>query len=172
MPSVKILEKKQAQAAELTEKLKRAQAGVLVNYSGITVEQDTALRKSLREAGVEYRVYKNTMTGRACKEAGYEGMTAYLEGMNAIAFSESDPIAPARILCEFAEKNEKLQVRAGFVDGSVLDEAGVKSLAATPSKEVMVCKIMGCLKSSLFGLAYVLQAKIDKDNAGTEEAAE
>lgn len=169
MPSATILEKKQAQVAELTENLKRAQAGVLVNYTGITVEQDTALRKSLREAGVTYRVYKNTMTGRACKDAGYEGMLAYLEGMNAIAYSETDPIAPARILCAFAEKNEQFTVRAGFVDGGMLDEAGVKALAATPSKETMVCKIMGSMMSSLYGLAYVLQAKIDKDSEGTAE---
>ena len=123
MPSIKILEKKQALAAELTEKLKQAQAGVLVNYSGITVEQDTALRKTLREAGVEYRVYKNTMTARACAAAGYADMEQYLTGMNALAVSSTDPVAAAKILKDYADKIETFNLVAGYIDGGVINAA-------------------------------------------------
>ncbi len=171
MPSAKILESKQALVADLSEKLKKASAGVLVGYCGMTVEQDTALRKALREAGVEYKVYKNTLCGRACEEAGYGAIKEHLEGMNAIAISENDPIAAAKIIKGFADKVDTLKIKAGFIDGDVLDEKGVVALAEIPSKETMICKIMGCLRSSLYGLAYVLQAKIDKDNGG-EAAAE
>ncbi len=166
MPSTKILEQKQAATAALTESIRNAAAGVLVSYTGITVEQDTALRKALREAGVEYHVYKNTMTGRACDAVGYGEMKQYLSGMTALATSATDPIAPAKILKEYADKIECFQIKAGFIDGAVIDEKSVLDLANTPSKEVMVCKIMGSMMSSLYGLAYVLQAKIDKDSEG------
>ena len=171
MPSAKILEKKQAECAELTEKIQNAIAGVLVSYTGITVEQDTQLRKALREAGVDYKVYKNSMTGRACEACGYGDMKAHLEGMNALAISAEDPIAPAKILKEYADKIETFQIKAGFIDGGVIDAAAVNELASTPSKEEMLCKIMGSMMGPLYGLAYVLQAKIDKENGG-EEAAE
>ena len=104
MPSAKILEQKIADTAALVEKLKSAVSGVVVSYNGINVEQDTALRKTLREAGVDYRVYKNTMTGRACDEAGYAEMKNYLGGMTALAISKDDAVAPAKILKEYAEK--------------------------------------------------------------------
>ena len=170
MPSAKILEKKQAECAELTEKIKSAVAGVLVNYTGITVEQDTALRKALREAGVDYKVYKNSMTGRACEACGYGEIAPYLEGMNALAISAQDPIAPAKILKQYADKIESFQIKAGFIDGGVIDAAAVNDLASTPSKEEMICKIMGSMMGSLYGLAYVLQAKIDKEEAGAADA--
>ena len=170
MPSAKILEKKKAECAELTEKIQNAIAGVLVTYNGITVEQDTQLRKALREAGVDYKVYKNSMTGRACEACGYGEMKAHLEGMNALAISAEDPIAPAKILKEYADKIETFQIKAGFIDGGVIDAAAVNELASTPSKEEMLCKIMGSMMGPLYGLAYVLQAKIDKEEAG--EAAE
>lgn len=171
MPSAKILEQKQAATNALTESIRNATAGVLVNYMGITVEQDTALRKALREAGVEYHIYKNTMTGRACDAVGYGEMKQYLSGMTALATSATDPIAPAKILKEYADKIESFHIKAGFIDGAVIDEKSVLELANTPSREVMVCKIMGSMMSSLYGLAYVLQAKIDKENGG-ETAAE
>ena len=166
MPSAKILEKKQAECAQLTEKIQNAVAGVLVSYTGITVEQDTQLRKALREAGVEYKVYKNSITGRACESCGYSDIKAYLEGMNALAISAQDPIAPAKILKEYADKIETFQIKAGFIDGGVIDAAAVNELASTPSKEEMLCKIMGSMMGPLYGLAYVLQAKIDKEEAG------
>ena len=166
MPSAKILEQKVADTAALVEKIKAAPSGVLVSYTGITVEQDTQLRKALREAGVDYKVYKNSMTGRACEACGYGDIKAHLEGMNALAISAEDPIAPAKILKEYADKIESFQIKAGFIDGGVIDAAAVNELASTPSKEEMLCKIMGSMMGPLYGLAYVLQAKIDKEEAG------
>ncbi len=171
MPSNKILEEKKQVVESLAAKLQTAQGGVLVKYEGIKVSEDTELRAALRKAGVEYTVMKNTLTGRACDIAGYADMKQYLSGMTAIAFSQNDPIAPAKIMKEFADKIESFEIKAGFVDGGILDAAGVESLAATPSKEVLIAKMMGSLMSSLYSFAYVLQAKIDKENGG-EDAAE
>ena len=171
MPSNKILEEKKQAVESLAAKIQSAQAGVLVKYEGIKVSEDTELRAALRKAGVEYTVMKNTLTGRACDIAGYGDMKQYLSGMTAIAISQDDPLAPAKVMKEFADKIECFEIKAGFVDGGVLDAAGVEALAATPSKEVLIAKMMGSLMSSLYGFAYVLQAKIDKENGG-EEAAE
>ncbi len=173
MPSNKILEEKKKVVESLAEKIKNAHAGVVVNYQGITVADDTALRAALRKAGVEYAVMKNTLTGRACELAGYGGMKEYLNGMTAIAVSADDPIAPAKIIKDFTDKVKGFEIKAGFVDGEILDRAGVEELADTPSKEVLVAKMMGSLMSSLYGFAYVLQAKIDKENGeGAEAPAE
>ena len=171
MPSNKILEEKKQVVESLAAKMQTAQAGVLVKYEGITVADDTALRAALRKAGVEYTVMKNTLTGRACEIAGYGEMKQYLSGMTAIAISQNDPLAPAKVMKEFADKIDSFEIKAGFVDGGVLDVAGVEALAATPSKEVLIAKMMGSLMSSLYSFAYVLQAKIDKENGG-EEATE
>ena len=172
MPSNAILEQKQQAVANLAELIKASSAGVIVNYQGITVDKDTAMRKALREAGVKYVVMKNTLTGRACEMVGYGDMKQYLSGMTAIAISQDDPIAPAKIMKEYADKIPSFEIRAGFVDGGVIDQAGVEALAATPSKEVLIGKMMGSLMSSLYGFAYVLQAKIDKENEGGEAATE
>ncbi len=179
MPSAKILEQKIAQTAALTEKIKAAQSGVLVSYTGITVDQDTALRKALREAGVDYKVYKNTMTERACTEAGYPEMKQYLNGMTALAVSTEDAVAPAKILKEYADKIPTFEIKAGFIDGELLDAAGVNALAEIPNKETLVCKIMLGMQNPLYKLAYALQAIIDKsgeevpaaEEAPAEEAA-
>ncbi|MBQ8397763.1 MAG: 50S ribosomal protein L10 [Clostridia bacterium] len=170
MPSKVILEQKQKAVAELADKMKNAASGVLVNYQGITVEDDTKMRAALRAAGVDYMVVKNTMTGRACDEVGFGEMKQYLSGMTAIAISAEDPIAPAKVLKEYAEKVESFQILAGFLDGAVVDQKTVIELAEIPSKEVLIAKMLGSLQSSLYGLAYVLQAKIDKENGG--DAAE
>ena len=170
MPSNKILEEKKQVVEALAAKMQEAQAGVLVKYEGITVAEDTELRAALRKAGVEYSVMKNTLTGRACEIAGYGEMKQYLSGMTAIAVCKDDPLAPAKIMKEFADKINCFEIKAGFVDGGVIDQAGVIALAETPSKEVLIAKMMGSLMSSLYGLAYVLQAKIDKD--GEEAPAE
>ena len=170
MPSNKILEEKKQVVESLAAKLQAAKAGVLVKYEGIKVAEDTALRAALRKAGVEYTVMKNTLTGRACDIAGYGEMKEHLSGMTAICFSDSDPIAPAKVIKEFADKIECFEIKAGFVDGGILDAAGVEALAATPSKEVLVAKMMGSLMSSLYSFAYVLQAKIDKENGGEAAA--
>ena len=119
MPSAKILAQKQAELDVLVGKLKNANAGVLVDYSGITVEQDTKLRASFRKSGVEYKVYKNTMTSRACDEVGYAEMKDLLKGMTALAISESDPVAPAKIAKKFADDIETFDIKGGFLDGMV-----------------------------------------------------
>ena len=170
MPSNKILEAKQAVVADLAEKLKTAQAGVLVKYEGITVEDDTKLRAALRAAGVEYSVKKNTMIGRACDIAGFGDMKQYLEGMNAIAVSMTDPIAPAKIMKEYAEKIESFEIKAGFIDGGVIDAKKVEELASIPSRETLIARMLGSLTSSLYSFARVLQAKIDKDGEGAPAA--
>ena len=172
MPSNKILEEKKQVVESRAAKMQSAQAGVLVKYEGIKVAEDTELRAALRKAGVEYTVMKNTLTGRACDIAGYGDMKQYLSGMTAIAMSQDDPLAPAKVMKQFADKIACFEIKAGFVDGGVLDAAGVEALAATPSKEVLIAKMMGSLMSSLYGFAYVLQAKIDKENEGGEEATE
>ncbi len=168
MPSNKVLEAKKQVVEELAAKMQNAASGVLVKYEGITVADDTALRAALRKAGIEYCVMKNTLTGRACDMVGYGDMKQYLSGMTAIAISQDDAIAPAKIMKEYADKIPSFEIKAGFVDGGVIDQAGVESLAATPSKEVLIAKMMGSLMSSLYGFAYVLQAKIDKENGGDE----
>ena len=168
MPRNKVLEAKKQVVEELAGKMQSAVSGVLVKYEGITVADDTALRTALRKAGIEYSVMKNTLTGRACEMVGYGDMKQYLSGMTAIAISQDDPIAPAKIMKEYADKIPTFEIKAGFVDGGVIDQAGVEALAATPSKEVLIGKMMGSLMSSLYGFAYVLQAKIDKENEGGE----
>ncbi len=177
MSSKKILEAKQAIVADLTEKIQNAVAGVIVNYQGISVEKDTELRAKLRAAGVEYSVKKNTMIGRACDNANYGDLKQYLEGMTAIAVSPEDPVAAAKILKEYADSIETFEIKAGFVDGEILDKNGVIALADIPSKEGLICKVMGSIQSPLYGLAYALQAIIDKSGeevpaeAAAEEAA-
>ena len=168
MPSKSILEQKQAAVANLAEMLKNSPAGVLVNYQGITVDADTKLRKALRESGVKYMVVKNSLTGRACDEVGLGDMKQYLSGMTAIAVSENDPIAPAKVIKEYAEKIESFEILAGYLDGAVVTKDTVMSLADIPSKEVLIAKFLGSIKSPLYGFAYALQAIIDKNG---EEAA-
>ena len=171
MPSNSILVQKQQLVADLAEQIKNSAAGVVVNYQGITVEDDTKMRAALRAAGVEYSVIKNSITGRACEQVGYGEMKQYLEGMTALAISTNDPIAPAKILKEYAEKVESFEIKAGFIDGGVVDAATVNDLASIPSKEILIGKLLGSIQSPLYGLAYVLQAKIDKDGGVAEETA-
>ena len=170
MPSKKILEQKQQVVAELTEMIKSSAAGVLVNYQGIKVEDDTKMRKALREAGVKYMVVKNSLTGRACENAGYGAMKEHLNGMTAIAISENDPIVAAKVLKEYADKVESFQILSGYVDGELLDAAGVNALAEVPSKEILIAKFLGSIRSPLYGFAYAIQAVIDKNNEGGEAA--
>ena len=172
MPSNSILAQKQAIVADLAEQLKNSPAGVVVNYQGITVDADTKMRKALREAGVKYMVMKNSLTGRACDEVGLGDMKQYLSGMTAIAIGTTDPVAPAKVLKEYAEKIESFQILAGYLDGAVVDVNTVNTLADIPSKEVLIAKLLGSIKSPLYGLAYALQAVVDKDGeaAPAEEA--
>jgi len=174
MPSVKILEQKKAVVAELSEKLKNATAGVVVSYAGITVADDTALRQALRKANVEYKVYKNSITGRACDEAGYSDIKPYLTGMTAIAYAstEDDAVSPAKILAEYAEKIPTFELKCGFIEGGVIGKEAVEELAKTPSKPVLIGKVLGSLQSPICSLCYALQAIVDKAEGTPEAAAE
>ncbi|MGN0499464.1 MAG: 50S ribosomal protein L10 [Acutalibacteraceae bacterium] len=160
MPSEKILEQKKAAVAELSERLKGSVAGVLVNYKGITVADDTKLRKDLREAGVKYTVVKNTLLKRAAEDAGIEGLDPVLEGTTALATSEEDYVAAAKILCEYAEKNKNFEIKSGYVDGGVLGVDEIKDLAKLPSKEVLVAKALGGLNAPITGFVTVLNGNI------------
>ena len=172
MPSKSILEQKQAVVADLAEQLKNSPAGVVVNYQGITVDADTKMRKALREAGVKYMVVKNSLTGRACDEVGLSDMKQYLTGMTAIAIGTTDPVAPAKVLKEYAEKIESFQILAGYLDGAVVDKDTVNTLADIPSKEVLIAKLLGSIKSPIYSFAYAIQAIVDKDGEGAAPAAE
>ncbi|WP_455529464.1 50S ribosomal protein L10 [Ruminococcus sp.] len=171
MPSNAVLEAKKAKVEKLTEIIKNSVSGVLVDYKGITVEEDTKLRKELREAGVNYFVEKNTMLLRAFKECGIEGFEEALNGTTALAVSSDDQTAPARILGKFAEKagDEKFNLKAGFVEGEVYDQAGVIALSKIPSKDTLLAQLVGSLQGPLQKLAATLNAVADKKKE--EEAA-
>lgn len=171
MPSNSILVQKQQVVADLAEQIKNSAAGVVVNYQGITVENDTAMRKALREAGVKYVVMKNTMTGRACDMVGYGDLKQYLNGMTAIAISENDPVAAAKVLKKYAEKVESFNILAGYVDGAVIDANTVNELADIPNKETLIAKFLGSIQSPLYKFAYAIKAVVDKEN-GEEAPAE
>ena len=170
MPSNTILAQKQQVVADLATAIKNSAAGVIVNYQGITVESDTAMRKALRNAGVKYVVMKNTLTGRACDEVGYGELKQYLSGMTAIAISEKDPIAAAKVLKGYAEKVESFSILAGYVDGEVIDAKGVVALADIPAKEVLIAKLLGSIQSPLYKFAYTIKAVCDKGEEAKEAA--
>ena len=170
MPSNSILVQKQQIVADLAEQIKNSVAGVVVNYQGITVENDTAMRKALRQAGVKYVVMKNTMTGRACDMVGYGDMKQYLSGMTAIAISETDPVVAAKVLKQYAEKVESFNILAGYVDGAVIDANTVNALAEIPNKETLIAKFLGSIQSPLYKFAYAIKAVADKDGEAPAEA--
>lgn len=161
MPSASVLEQNKKVVADLVELLKSAQAGVLVDYRGITVEQDTQLRNKLREAGVEYKVVKNTLTRFAANEVGYQELDSSLHGPTALAISSTDPVAPAKVLSDFAKDVEAIEIKAGFLDGKVISLDEIKTLANTPSREVLIAKIMGSLNAPISKLVRTLQALVD-----------
>ncbi len=159
---------KEAKVAEIKEKLEKAQGVILTKYQGLTVEEDTELRKSLREAGVEYKVYKNTLVTLAAKELGHEGIVEYLEGPVSIAIGYEDPTAPARVLNDFAKNHKKLELKAGIVQGEIFDGEKVKQLASIPPKEVLIAKLLGSFKAPLSNLAYLLNAIKEKQEQSAE----
>lgn len=162
MPSEKILLAKQEKVAALTEAIKNSAAGVLVDYKGITVDEDTTLRKELREAGVVYTVEKNSMLRFALNNAGLEELTGVLEGTTAIALSNDDQTAPARILGKFvSEHDDKFSFKAGFIGSDIYDEAGVTALSKIPSKDVLLAQLVGSLQGPIQKLAAALKAVHD-----------
>ena len=161
MPSAKILEAKKQAVEEIKATLTKAVAGVFVDYCGLTVEQDTKLRNKLREANVEYKVVKNTLTRFAANEVGLEGLDEILNGPTALAISETDEVITAKVLAEFAKENEALEIKSGFLEGKVVSVDEVKKLADTPSREVLIAKLMGSMNSPISALARTLQALVD-----------
>ena len=153
-----ITQEKVQSVAELKEKLSATKGAVLTNYRGLTVAQDTKLRRKLREAGVEYRVFKNTLTRIAAKEAGIEGLDPYLEGPTAIALSMTDPVAPAKVISDFVKENklQTLEVKAGLVEGKVIDASGVKALSNLPPREVLIAQVLAGMQAPIAGFVNVL----------------
>lgn len=141
---------------EISELLKDAKSAVLVDYRGLTVEQDTALRKQLREAGVVYKVYKNTMINFAVKGTEFEELSKHLEGPTAIAVSNEDATAPARVLYNFAKDAEALELKAGVVEGTYYDADGIKLIATIPSREELLSKLLGSIQSPIANFARVV----------------
>ena len=160
MPNASVLEQKQKQVAELSEKLSKAIVGVVVDYKGTTVADDTALRKELRENGVDYFVVKNTILGTDLAD-----MKSALEGTTAIAISNEDYTAAARILCKFAESHENFKVKTGFLDGKVVDVETITSLAKLPSKEVLLATVCSAFQAPIAAFARAVQAIVDKNEA-------
>lgn len=156
MPSEKILEQKKQHVAELAEAFKSANVGVLVNYSGITVEEDTKLRKQLREAGCQYKVIKNTLLHRAFEQASIEGMDEFLNGTTAIAYSDTGYTEAPKILSDYAKDHENFQIKSGFIDGGTVDASSISALAKLPSKEVLIAQVLGGFNAPIQGFANVL----------------
>ena len=160
------IELKQPVVEEISAGVKDAASVVLVDYRGLTVEQDTQLRKSLREAGVSYKVYKNTMLNFAIKGTEFEPLSQHLEGPSAIAISKTDATAPARIVANFAKKAEKLEIKAGVVEGNYYDAKGMTAIANVPSREVLLGKLLGSIQSPITNFARVINQIAEQGGAG------
>ena len=158
MPSEKVLQQKQQIVADLAEKLKTAAAGVFVDYCGLTVEEDTALRNTLREAGIEYTVVKNTLTKRAANEAGFTDFDEILNGPTALALSFDDVVAPARVLAEFAKSKDVFEIKAGFMEGRAMSLEEIDALSKIPSKDTLYAMLAGGLNATIAGLARAIDA--------------
>ena len=171
MPNAKVLESKKAVVDSLTGKIQEATSVVFVDYKGISVAQDTELRKQFREAGVEYSVVKNTLTNFAAKNAGYD-FSEVLNGTTAMASTTGDPIAPARIVCEFAKKNKNiLTIKGGIVEGSVLSADQLNGFGELPSKNALVAQVLGTFLAPISSLACVLdQIRQQKEGGAPAEA--
>jgi large subunit ribosomal protein L10 len=154
------LQAKTQNVEEIKEKIKNSQSMILVDYRGLDVEQLTQLREQYRKAGVEYKVYKNTMMRFAFKDSGFEGFNEYLKGPSAVAFGYDDPVQAAKITSEFAKENEKLEIKAGIVDGKIIGIDEVNDLASLPSKEVLIAQVLGGFNAPIQGFTNVLQGTI------------
>lgn len=160
MPSEKVLQQKQEFVEQLTGKIKSSVAGVVVSYKGVNVADDTRLRRELRTAGIDYAVVKNTLLHRAAEAVGLSELDSVLNGTTAVALSAEDYVAAAKIISKFAETNKNLVVKAGFVDGKVIDAEDVKELAKMPPKEVLIAKALGGLNAPISGFVTVLNANL------------
>ncbi len=160
MPKENTINQKRVVVDEISARMKAAKAIVFADHRGLTVEQDTELRSALRKAGIEYKVVKNTLTRFAAKENGLDGLDTYLNGPTAMASSDSDPVAPAKVLSEYVKKYDKLELKVGVVEGKIIDVDGIKSLADLPSREVLVARVLGGLNAPISGFVNVLNGNI------------
>ncbi len=172
MPSQKVLEQKQQAVADLAERIQGSVAGIIVDYKGITVEDDTKLRKELRENGVKYTVVKNTLIKRAAEKAGLNGIDDVLNGTSAIATSAEDYVAAARILQKFADNHDNFKVKTGYLDNEVISLEKIQSLAKLPSREVLLANVLGAFQAPIASFARAVQAIVDKSGEAPAEAAE
>ncbi|MEG0979148.1 MAG: 50S ribosomal protein L10 [Oscillospiraceae bacterium] len=170
MPSEKVLEMKKQAVAELTEKLKSSCAGVIVDYKGINVADDTKLRAELREAGVDYKVVKNTLLHLAATEAGLSNIDPVLEGTTAIAISNDDYVAAARILAKFAETHKNFTIKSGFIDKDVISLEMIKSLSKLPSREILLATVCNVFNAPITAFARAIQAVVDKSGEAVQAA--
>ena len=173
MPNAKVLSEKQAVVAELTERIKSASAGIFVDYKGITVAQDSELRGELRKNDVEYSVIKNTLCRRAVDELGLSEMSPILNGTTSLATSKGDPIAPFRVITDFAKKmgEDKFNVKAGFMDGKVLSLSEMSEISALPSLDALYAKVLGTMLAPITSLAIVLGQVLEQKGGSVEAAA-
>lgn len=158
------LEAKKALVEEIKEKIKKAKSLTFVDYRGLTVEEDTKMRAAFRNAGADYKVYKNRLVLRALEECGITGLDKVLEGTSAVAFGFADEVAPNKIIVDTMEDTQKLQIKGGVLNGQVIDVNMVKTLASIPSKEVLLAKLLFLLQSPVRGLAVALNAIAEKNN--------
>ena len=178
MPNARVLSEKQAIVDALSERIKNAGSGVLVDYKGITVAEDTALRTELRKEGIEYTVVKNTLTRKALDKLGMSGLDAVLNGSTSLATTENDPIAPFRILNDYSKKlNDRFNIKAAFMDGQILSDAEVAEIAELPSKDALYAKVLGTMIAPITGLAVCLGQILEQkggslETPAAEEAAE
>lgn len=172
MPNAKVLSEKQAIVAALTERIKSASAGVFVDYKGINVAQDTELRTELRKNDVEYSVIKNTLTRFALDDCGLKELDPILNGTTSLATSTGDPIAPFRIICDYAKKlGDVFAIKAAFMDGKVLSDAEIQEISALPSKEALYAQVFGTMLAPITSLAVVLNQIAEKGGAPVADAA-
>lgn len=171
MPSEKVLKQKQQIVAQIKEKLTTSVAGVLVDYKGISVAEDTKLRRELREAGVDYEVVKNTLLRFASSDTNFSELSSVLEGTTAMAVSKDDPVAAAKILTKYADASKgRFTIKAGFVDGGVIDAAKVSELGKLPNREQLLTQLLSVLNGNIRGLACALNAIAEKNNEAVPAA--
>ena len=171
MPNAKVLSEKQQIVADLTEKLKAAQAGVLVDYTGITVAEDTAMRRKMRAENVDYSVIKNTLTRFALDDCGLKEIDPILNGTTSLATSTGDPIAPFRIISDYSKKlNDVFNIKAAFMDGKVLTETEIAEISALPSKDALYSQVFGTLLAPITSLAVVLNQILEQKGGAPAEA--
>ncbi|MDE6469552.1 MAG: 50S ribosomal protein L10 [Eubacterium sp.] len=171
MPSTAVLEKKKQMVADLSERIKNSCAGVVVDYKGINVEDDTKLRRELREAGIEYTVVKNSILGRAAQDAGLEGLDSVLEGTTAIATSADDYVASARILQKYADTHNNFSLKSGYLDGEVITMEKLMALAKLPSREILLATVCNVFNAPIAAFARGVQAIVDKGGVEACESA-